>query len=46
MKLSICCKPSTLAFFDFGINLRTNKDFNSNNYDTKYVEGYKNLDDL
>ncbi|WP_419770897.1 MAG: acetyl-CoA carboxylase biotin carboxylase subunit [Candidatus Marinarcus sp.] len=30
----------------FHIKMMENKDFNNNTYDTKYLEGYKNLDDL
>jgi acetyl-CoA carboxylase biotin carboxylase subunit len=30
----------------FHKKMMENKDFLSNNYDTKYLENYKNLDDL
>ncbi len=28
------------------LKMMDNKDFNENNYDTKYLEGYKSLEDL
>lgn len=30
----------------FHIKMMENKDFNNNTYDTKYLEGYKKLEDL